>query len=92
MYGKYLKEQRKIQGYTMKQIEQATGITQQNISRWERDEVEPQIHFCVQLADFYGISLDELIGRDTHYTEHDTYAQNNVHSNNTMHVTKNCSK
>lgn len=24
----------------------------------------PNIDFCVRLADFYGITLDELVGRD----------------------------
>ena len=39
--------------------------SQQNISRWEKGEVEPSISFCVALADYYGITLDELIGRNT---------------------------
>ena len=34
------------------------------ISAWENNANLPNIDFCVQLADFYGISLDELVGRD----------------------------
>lgn len=50
----------------LSQIELAKKIktSQQNISRWEKNEVEPSISFCIILADFYGITLDELIGRE----------------------------
>ncbi|MCI8612720.1 MAG: helix-turn-helix transcriptional regulator [Clostridia bacterium] len=62
-YGEALKSQREAAGYTQRQLAKATGIGQQNISRWENGEVLPNIAFCVKLADFYGISLDELVGR-----------------------------
>ena len=62
-YGEALKYQREIHGYSQTRLAKATGIKQQNINRWEKG-VLPNIDFCVQLADFYGITLDELIGRD----------------------------
>lgn len=62
-YGEALKYQREIHGYSQTGLAKATGIKQQNINRWEKG-VLPNIDFCVQLADFYGITLDELIGRD----------------------------
>ncbi len=62
-YGEALKYQREIHGYSQTSLAKATGIKQQNINRWEKG-VLPNIDFCVQLADFYGITLDELIGRD----------------------------
>lgn len=64
-YGEILKEHRLAQGVTLKDVENATGISNQNLSRWERGEVLPNIDFCVQLADFYGVTLDELVGRDS---------------------------
>ena len=63
-YGENLKEHRLARGITLKEIEKVTGINNGNISRWERNEVLPNIDFCVKLADFYGITLDELIGRN----------------------------
>ena len=45
------------------------GTSHQNINRWEKGEVIPNIDFCVKLADFYGISLDELVGREIKYKE-----------------------
>lgn len=63
-YGEILKEHRLESGKTLLQVEKDTGISNQNLSRWENGKVLPNIDFCVQLADYYGISLDELVGRD----------------------------
>ena len=63
-YGEELKLQRTIRGKTLKQVEEDTGISNANLSRWERGKVLPNIDFCVILADYYGISLDELVGRE----------------------------
>ena len=62
--GKNLKEHRKFNNLTLEQLEKATGISNQNLSRWENDKIIPGINFCIILADYYGISLDELVGRD----------------------------
>lgn len=63
-YGEELKYHRQKNNLSLLQLEKMTGISNQNLSRWERDEVLPNIDFCVKLADFYGITIDELIGRD----------------------------
>ena len=63
-FGEALKYQRENAGLTQNGLAKAVGISQQNISRWEKEEKTPSIVFCVLLADFYGITLDELIGRD----------------------------
>jgi len=63
-YGEAIKYQRELAGISILELSKKIGTSHQNISRWERGEVMPSIDFCVKLADFYGISLDELIGRD----------------------------
>lgn len=63
-YGEELKFQRTKRNKTLLQVEQATGISNSNLSRWESGKVLPSIEFCVILADYYGITLDELIGRE----------------------------
>ncbi len=63
-YGEAIKYQRELAGISILELSKKIGTSHQNISRWERGEVLPSIDFCVKLADFYGISLDELIGRD----------------------------
>ncbi len=62
-YGEELKYQRTIRNKTLEQVEKDTGISNANLSRWERGKVLPNINFCVILADYYGITVDELIGR-----------------------------
>lgn len=63
-YGEELKFQRTKRNKTLLQVEQDTGISNANLSRWESGKVMPSIDFCVILADYYGITLDELIGRE----------------------------
>ena len=64
MYGKELREIRKSYNLTQNQVSKATGIPQNTISWIELDKGIPNLQQCVLLADFYGISLDELIGRE----------------------------
>ena len=63
-FGEELKFQRTKRNKTLQDVERDTGISNSNLSRWECGKVLPNINFCVILADYYGISLDELIGRD----------------------------
>lgn len=63
-YGEALKQQRESLQLSQVELAKKVGTSHQNINRWERGEVLPNIDFCVKLADFYGISLDELVGRD----------------------------
>lgn len=64
MFGKEMKAVRIAHGYTQMEVAKATGLPQPTISWIEKDEGLANIYQCVRLADFYGISLDELIGRD----------------------------
>ena len=64
MFGKEMKAIRIAHGYTQMELSKATGLPQPTISWIEKDEGLANIYQCVQLADFYGISLDELIGRN----------------------------
>lgn len=63
-FGTELKFHRQKANLSQKELAAMINTSQQNISRWEKNEVEPSISFCVALADCYGISLDELIGRE----------------------------
>lgn len=62
--GEELRYQRILRNKTLKQVETDTGISNSNLSRWGCGKVLPNIDFCIQLADYYEISLDELVGRD----------------------------
>ena len=62
--GDALKYQREVNGYTQSAVARETGLNQQMLSWWEAGTGLPNIEFCIRLADFYNVSLDELVGRD----------------------------
>ncbi len=61
-YGEALRYQRDIAGLSLTDLSKQVGTSSQNLGRWERGEVLPNIDFCVKLAEFYNISLNELLG------------------------------
>ncbi len=63
MYGEEIKNARKMRGLTQKQVEAATGIPQETLSWIENNKGIANIHQCVLLAEFNGITVDELIGK-----------------------------
>lgn len=65
-FGSYLKMQRELAGLSQSELAKKTGLTQATISRWEDDLRIPNIENCLILANFYNISIDELIGREYH--------------------------
>ena len=62
-YGEALKYQREQRGLSQSKLAQETGLKQQMISWWEAGKGLPNIDFCAKLADYYGITIDELVGR-----------------------------
>ena len=58
---KYYRENAKL---SQSGLAKEMHISQQAISLWEKDERAPSVFVCIKLADFYGITLDELVGRD----------------------------
>jgi transcriptional regulator with XRE-family HTH domain len=63
-YSKKLKAWRESKGITQSTLAKETGLKQPMISWWEAGKGLPNIEFCVILADYYQISVDELIGHD----------------------------
>ena len=62
-YGKELKIHRESRGISQSELAKHIGINQSTISLWEDNKRTPTIENCVLLADFYEITLDDLIGR-----------------------------
>ncbi len=63
-YSKALRYHRELRGLSQVELSKKINTSHQNINRWEKGTVLPNIDFCVQLANFYEITLDELVGRD----------------------------
>ncbi|MBQ9276074.1 MAG: helix-turn-helix transcriptional regulator [Clostridia bacterium] len=65
MFGKEIRNARIAAGVTQTEVAKATGIPQNTISWIELDKGIPNIQQCVLLADYFGISVDELIDHET---------------------------
>lgn len=63
-YGEAFKEHREKLGLSQSTVAKKINTSHQNVNRWESGKILPSIDFCVKLADLYGITLDELVGRD----------------------------
>ena len=62
--GKRIAIHRKRLGLTQEQLADKLGITAQAVSKWENDQSCPDISVLPLLADIFGISTDELLGRN----------------------------
>jgi transcriptional regulator with XRE-family HTH domain len=80
-YGEALKYQRELAGLSQLELSKKIGTSHQNVNRWERGEVLPNIEFCVLLADYYCITLDELVGRDFNERIHSSESLTNEDRN-----------
>ena len=56
-----IRELSKERGVTVAQVERGAGLTVTTIAKWNR--ITPGIDKVALVADFFGISIDELIGR-----------------------------
>lgn len=57
-----LQEIRTQRGLTQKQVADAIGCIPSVYSRYETGVREPSLEILIQLAQFFGVSLDELVG------------------------------
>ncbi len=61
--GARLQELRKQKGLTQEQLAEKLNITNQSVSKWEKDINAPDITLLVELADLFETSVDYLLGR-----------------------------
>ena len=59
-----LKLMRTERGITQKGLAEKLNISLKTISHWETGYTEPSVAQLIMLADFYSVSIDELVGRD----------------------------
>ena len=61
--GSRLLELRKQKGFTQEQLAEKLNVTNQSVSKWEKDINAPDIMLLVELADLLETSVDYLLGR-----------------------------
>ncbi len=60
-FGSMIAFLRKKEGMTQLELAQRLGITDKAVSKWERDLSYPDIESVPQIAEIFGVSVDELM-------------------------------
>lgn len=84
--GKNLKELRKSKGVTQSAFANYLGVSFQAVSKWERNESYPDITVLPEIAGYFGVSVDALLGVNT--AENEQRVNEYLSMYETMHYKK----
>ena len=70
--GNKISEYRKEKGSTQEQLADYVGVSVAAVSKWETNQSYPDITLLTSIAEFFGVSIDSLLG----YNTTDGYKQN----------------
>ena len=59
--GRNLAQLRRERGYSQKKLAERLGVSEQEVSKWERAESAPDTDHLIALAKLYGCTLDALV-------------------------------
>ena len=63
-FGQIIAKHRHALGLTQEALAQRLGVTNQAVSKWESDQSCPDVALLPALADIFGITIDQLFGRE----------------------------
>lgn len=59
--GQFLKELRSEKFLTQEQLAEVLGVSNRSISRWENGITMPDFDLLIQMAEFYGVEIGEIL-------------------------------
>ena len=62
-FGLHLKELRKLRNVTQRQLANDIGASERGIQQYELGERKPNYDMLIALANYFGVSIDYLVGR-----------------------------
>lgn len=68
-----LKELRKQKGLKQKDLAGLIGVSQSTLSEWESEKYQIDNDNLFKLADYFGVSVDYLLGRDSQSVNSDSH-------------------
>ena len=71
--GNFLSELRKEKGLTQKEIADYLNVSDKTVSHWECDKYSPDISAIPVLADFFGVTCDEILRGERKAPEENKY-------------------
>lgn len=63
-FNEHLIELRRQKGLSQEQLGEEIGVTRQTVSKWELGSTTPELDKLIQLAEFFELSIDRLVGRE----------------------------
>ncbi|WP_379883062.1 helix-turn-helix domain-containing protein [Laceyella putida] len=64
VFSERLKALRREKRITQQQIADRFGVTKSTVSRWEKGSFEPDTEKLKEIADYFGVTVDYLLGND----------------------------
>ena len=61
-FSERLKELRQERGLSQMELSKQTGLSQSAIAKWEKDKTDPTSANLIVLSQFFGESVDYLLG------------------------------
>lgn len=79
--GKFLSQLRHERELTQEQLAERLGTSNKTISRWENGNYMPPVEMLMELSEFYGVSINEILsGRRLEETDVKSAADENLKS------------
>ena len=69
--SKVIANKRRVKGITQDQLAEYIGVSKSSVSKWETGQSYPDITFLPQLAAYFNISIDDLMGYEPQMTKED---------------------
>ena len=64
-FGQRFSRFRKQRGLKQEELGEKLGVSGQAVSKWENDASMPDVSLLVEISEILGITLDELLGKET---------------------------
>lgn len=65
MLNTNIKMLRIARGLNQVELAKKLSVTKQTVSNWENDNIQPSIDMLERIADFFNVSTDYLLGRES---------------------------
>src|SRR5690554_1072736 len=67
--GRAIVQGRKAKGITQETLAHYLGVSKASVSKWETGQSYPDITFLPQLATYFNVSIDDLLGYEPQMTK-----------------------
>lgn len=74
--GRFLKELRNEKGATQAELAEVLGVSNRSISRWENGTTMPDFDLVIELAQYYGIEIGEILNGERREKEKEEMDKN----------------